>query len=211
LATTANFVGTITNHASVTSAQQASPVVADEPTHVVAPAPGAAAGYVPPGGSLSTGQTASPQQNTVATFSLPNTGTGAPIVIAQSSGATYCEGPCTGQTVTVSTFAGYNDPKKPAKLLIRWDRSVFGRGLRSKTYVLKENQIVPAVVPECADDPSWTKVEKFIHTLLRLAGLGPWGTRAVPSPCVNKRFINADGDLSIEILYLSGDPSFGRR
>jgi hypothetical protein len=34
---------------------------------------------------------------------------------------------------------------------------------------------------------------------------------AKPSPCVAKRYIDAQGDSHVEILVLSGDPKFGRR
>jgi uncharacterized repeat protein (TIGR01451 family) len=209
--TGASFVGTKTNRASVTSTEQPTPVVVNQSTQVVAPTPGTATGYVPPGGSISNGAVASPANNTVARFTLPNTGTGAPISLVATGGATYCAGACSGKSTFLSPFVGYEDPNKPAVLTIRWDKSVVGRGLHSKIYELKDGQTTATVVPECANDPRWTKAEKFFHTILRLLGLGPWGTRAVPSPCVNKRFFTPDGDLAVEILVLSGDPSFGKR
>jgi uncharacterized repeat protein (TIGR01451 family) len=209
--TSASFTGTLTNRASVTSTEQPTPVVVDENTQVVAPTPGSASGFVPPGGSISNGQVASPGNNTVATFTLPRSGTGAPISLVESGGATYCAGTCVGKSTFLSAFAGYNDPNNPATLTIRWDKTVVGRGLRSTIYKLQDGHTTATVVPECANDPRWTKVETFFHTILRVLGLGPWGTRAVPSPCVNKRFFTADGDLVVEILTLSGDPSFGRR
>jgi hypothetical protein len=208
--TSASFTGTLTNRASVTSTEQPTPVVVDQNTQVVAATPGSASGFVPPGGSISNGQVASPGNNTVATFTLPRSGTGAPISLVESGGATYCAGTCTGKSTFLSAFAGYNDPNKPATLTIRWDRTVLGRGLRSTIYKLQDGHTTATVVPECANDPRWTRAELFFHTVLRLLGLGPWGTRAVPSPCVNKRFFTPDGDLVVEILVLSGDPSFGR-
>ena len=90
---------------------------------MVPPTPGQAFGYVPPGGTISTGTTATPTNNTVASFTLPNTGPGSLIELrSETTGvATFCAGQqCSGKILFLSPFEGYRNPRSPAKLEITW-------------------------------------------------------------------------------------------
>ncbi len=159
----------------------------------VPPAPGQAVGYVSPGGTISTGTTATPGNNTVASFTLPNSGPGALIELrSESAGvATFCAGQaCSGKILFVSPFEGYRNPRSPAKLKITWDKSVVGAGLNSKIYVQKAPGGPVTVVPTCQDTS---------HHI------------AIPSPCIHEKTVYGSGDIQFEILLLSGDPRFARR
>jgi hypothetical protein len=160
---------------------------------LVAPTPGTAVGFVPPGGSISTGTSPTAQNNTVATFTLPNSGPGAPITLrAETAGVgTFCGGlACSGKILFLSPFSGYTNTRHPAVLKIVYDKTVAGRGVKSTIYVQKQDggPIVP--VANCRD------------TRIHLAD---------PHPCVHERTKRGSGDIEFEILLISGDPRFGRR
>ena len=169
------------------------PIQSSAGSAVVAPTPGEAIGFVPPGGTISTGTNATPENNTVASFTLPNTGTGAPITLrAETEGvATFCGGKaCSGKILFLSPFEGYTNPRQPARLKITWDKSVAGRGTRSKIYVRK--QVGGPIV----------RVRKCENTHHHIAD---------PSPCIYRKKKLHNGDIRFEILLLSGDPYFARR
>ncbi len=160
---------------------------------VVPPTPGQAFGYVPPGGTISTGTTATPENNTVASFTLPNAGPGSLIELrSETAGVgTFCAGQqCSGKILFLSPFEGYRNPHSPAKLKITWDKTVAGAGLNSKLYVQKAPGGAVTVVPMCADTS---------HHI------------AIPSPCIHEKTKFGSGDIQFEILLLSGDPRFARR
>lgn len=160
---------------------------------VVPPTPGQAFGYVPPGGTISTGTSATPTNTTVASFTLPNTGPGSLIELrSETAGvATFCAGQqCSGKILFLSPFEGYRNPRSPAKLKITWDKTVAGAGLNSKIYVQKAPGGPVTVVPVCTDTSH--------HT-------------AIPSPCIHEKTLFGSGDIQFEILLLSGDPRFARR
>jgi len=159
---------------------------------VVATTPGTASGFVPPGGSISTGTSPTATNNTVATFTLPGTGSGAPITLRAETARvnTFCAGPCSGKILFLSPFTGYNDIRHPAKLKIVWDKTVAGRGVNSDLYVQKEVNGPIVKVASCRD------------TSIHLAD---------PHPCVHERTKRGSGDIEFEILLISGDPHFGRR
>jgi hypothetical protein len=165
---------------------------ADAGPNVVAPTPGQASGFVPPGGSISTGTSATPSNNTVATLTLPNTGSGTRITLkTETTGVgTFCGGKaCSGKILYVSPFSGYTDPNHPVKLKIVWDKTVTGKGADSTLYVQKVPGGAIRRVPRCTVD-----------------GV------ANPSPCVRKARINPiTCDVEFEVLLLSDDPRFARR
>ncbi len=214
--------GTITTMAVGSSDQTGPTPPADADTTIAPQVPGQAQGFVPPGGTLSTGTTATPADNTIISFTLPNTGPGAPISLLAENDSTlsFCGGQrCSGKTAFVSPFAGYEDPMNPAKVAITWDRTVAGRGLFSKLYVQKADGGPIVVVPDCAPRPRfdrhhheyrgwWSWWLWFLH---RDSLLGPHSGVADPSPCVDARSVDRHGDVRFEILLLSGDPKFGRR
>jgi uncharacterized repeat protein (TIGR01451 family) len=214
--------GQVTVTAAATSAGGGSGTASSGST-VQAATPGQASGYVPPGGTLATGTTATPADNTVISFTLPNTGPGAPITLRAENDPTlrFCGGQaCSGKTAFLSPFTGYEDPMNPPSLKVTWDRTVAGRGIFSDLYVQKDPTGPVVKVPECAPRP---RFDRFHHEYrgwwawviwwlqhLR-ARLGPHSGIASPSPCVNARSVDRNGDVSFEILLLSGDPKFGRR
>jgi|GEM_PF-2507160 conserved repeat domain len=160
---------------------------------VVPPTPGEAIGFVPPGGTISTGTNATPENNTVASFRLPNSGGGAPIVLrTETDGvATFCGGStCSGKILFLSPFEGYTNKRAPARLKVTWDKTVAGKGTKSKIYVQKEVGGPITRVPTCEN------TEKHI---------------ADPSPCIHKKEKLENGDIRFEIVLLSGDPRFARR
>jgi uncharacterized repeat protein (TIGR01451 family) len=214
--------GTVTTDATGTSTQTGPTAPAPSNATVQAQTPGEAHGFVSPGGTLSTGTTATPQDNTIISFTLPNTGPGAPIdLLAESSPLTFCGGQaCSGKTAFVSPFTGYTNPNQPAKVKITWDKTVAGRGIFSKLYVQKAPNGAIVQVPDCAARPRFDSRHHeisgwfswFIWWLLHLrSGLGPHTGVANPSPCVDARSVDRHGDVTFEILLLSGDPKFGRR
>ncbi len=175
------------------NANGAAPVSDQFGPTVTAAAPGPAVGFVAPGGTISTGTTATPTDNTVASFRIPNSGVGAPIELrAETAGATtFCGGqPCSGKILFLSPFTGYTNPRSPARLTITWDKTVAGAGTRSKLYVQKAVGGPIVEVPMCAN------TSKHI---------------AVPSPCIHEKETISGGDVRFEIVLLSGDPRFARR
>lgn len=162
-------------------------------TSAVLPAtPGTAAGFVVPGGSISTGTNPTATDNTVATFTLPNNGPGAPIVLIAepANNSPLCGGqPCLGKPLFLSPFAGYTNMRSPAKLKIAYDVST-GIKVNSTVYVQKEEGGPSVAVPDCLDSS--------IHL-------------ADPHPCVHERTKRGSGDVEFEILLLSGDPRFRAR
>ncbi|MGZ4676995.1 MAG: beta strand repeat-containing protein [Acidimicrobiia bacterium] len=169
------------------------PIPGSESADVVAPAPGEAQGFVAPGGTISTGTTATPENNTVASFQLPSTGSGAPIVLrTETAGAgTFCGGsPSSGKILFLSPFTGYTDPRRPARLHITWDKTVAGAGTHSSLYVQKVEGGPIVIVPTCRDTD---------HHV------------AIPSPCIHEREKLSSGDIRFEVVLLSGDPRFARR
>ncbi len=160
---------------------------------VVPSTPGQAFGYVQPGGTISTGITATPENNTVASFTLPNSGPGSLIELrSETAGVgTFCGGQlCSGKILFLSPFEGYRNPRSPAKLKITWDKTVAGNGINSNLYVQKAPGGPVTVVPMCADTS---------HHI------------AIPSPCIHEKTTFGSGDVQFEILLLSGDPRFARR
>jgi hypothetical protein len=178
---------------------------------VVAAGGGQAFGFVPPGGTITTGA-ASPAFPTAATFTLPNLGTGSVISLTtEPTTPTYCGGQaCRGQLLTLSPFSGgYTDPKRPPVLDISLDRSVVRRfGPAFRVWVQKEDTTIePQLVPDCRSTRfhgrywwhhKWWKFKRGQKI-------------AKPSPCVSRRYIDRQGDSHVEILILQGDPKFGRR
>jgi hypothetical protein len=159
---------------------------------IVPATPGSAVGYVAPGGSISTGTDPTPDNNTVATFSLPATGPGAPIaLIAEpASNDPLCGGqPCRGRPLFLSPFAGYTNTRYPAKLKIAYDVTT-GMTKTSTVYVQKESGGPSVPVLDCID------------TSVHLAD---------PHPCVHERTKRSNGDIEFEILLISGDPRFRAR
>jgi uncharacterized repeat protein (TIGR01451 family) len=155
--------------------------------------PGSARGFVPPGGSISTGTSPTADNNTVATFTLPDNGPGAEITLRSETDETgaFCGGaPCSGKILYLSPFSGYNDTRYPAKLKIVWDKTVAGRGVDSDLYVQKEIGGPIVKVANCRD------------TSIHLAD---------PHPCIHERTKRDSGDIEFEILLISGDPRFARR
>jgi hypothetical protein len=208
---------TITTSATVTDGDGEPTAPADSTTTLVPPTPGQSTGYVPPSGTLSTGADATPGDNTVASFTLPNTGEGAVISITSVPCA---PGVCFGKTMTFSPFEGYDDPANPAKFSIAWDKSVRGSGLLSQLYALKETDTKYKIVPPCQAPPKQVKVwkggkwvweiKKFIQTLAAWFIGGRTGY-ADPSPCVDAKTLLSNGDLRFDTLFPSGDPSMRRR
>ena len=159
---------------------------------VVAATPGSAVGFVPAGGSISTGTNPTATDNTVATFTLPNNGPGAPIALVAepADSSPLCGGqPCLGKPLFLSPFAGYTNMRQPARLKIAYDVTT-GIKVTSTVYVQKEVGGPSVAVPDCRD------------TSIHLAD---------PHPCVHERTKRGSGDVEFEILLLSGDPRFRSR
>ena len=184
--------GTITNSAATTPGN----VQATQTTTVEAPQPGVSKGFVLPGDSISI-DGANP-----ATLTLPDTGTGAPVIITQGDG-TFCDGSCSGPATTISDFAGYSDPTHPIHLTLSYTfpdapdsltnaATAFGSTIYKNTDPSNPNVGTP--VPACTT-----------------AGSGI----AVPHPCVDAHSIVQPSPnsfvVSFEIVYISGDPKFARR
>ena len=209
--------GTITTSATATVGEGSPTEPAESTTSLAPPTPGSASGFVPPGGTLSTGTDATATDNTVASFTLPNTGSGAAITITSVPCA---PGVCLGKTMTFSPFTGYDDPAHPAKFSITWDKTVRGSGLFSQVYVLKENASEYHVVPPCQSPPQrvwvWShghwhwEIRQILQTIFAWFVGGHTGF-ASPSPCVDAKTVLRNGDLRFDTLFLSGDPSMRRR
>jgi uncharacterized repeat protein (TIGR01451 family) len=171
-------------------------VTASQKTAVEPLRPGVAKGFVLPGNSIATSG-ANP-----ATLSLPDTGSGAPVIMTQGTG-TFCGGPCRGPATTISEFGGYSDPNHPIRLTLTYSfpdapdsllQAVVAFGSTIYKNVDPQHPSVGATVPWC-----------------NILG----GGVAVPHPCVNQRAIVQPSPNSFlvgfEILYISGDPKFARR
>lgn len=198
--------------ATVTSDQSGTDPAGPLPgSTVVAPTGGQAFGFVPPGGTLSTGN-ATPENPTAASFTLPNSGEGAAISLTtEPSTPIFCGNQlCRGRLLTLSPFGGgYDDPRKPPVLDISLDKSVVRRfGPAFRVWGQKEDvNAPPFLIPDCQSlrkhghfwwHWKWHKFKK--------------GNKiAVPSPCVSRRYFDRNGDSHTEILVLQGDPKFGRR
>jgi uncharacterized repeat protein (TIGR01451 family) len=185
--------GTITNSAVATPGSNAP---ATQVTTVAPPSDGAASGYVSPGGSITT------DGQDPATLTLPNTGNGAPVVITQGDG-TFCQGPCDGTTTTINDFPGYPDPNSPIQLELSWTfpdsptslfdaATAFGQQIYKNDDPLNPN--VGTVVANCTTQ-----------------GAGV----AIPHPCLDGKSITQPSPntfvVTFKVLYVSGDPKFGRR
>ncbi len=163
---------------------------------VVAARQGYARGFVPPGGSISIGRAPTAANPVVATFELPNTGSGAPITLRVETKDidTFCAGePCAGKILYLSPFTGYDDPRNPPELKIVWDESVVTSSTTFPIYVQKVADGPVVTIPNCTDDD------------------GEHHDVADPSPCVEKRVRRSNDDVETHILLLSGDPRFARR
>jgi len=143
-------------------------------------------GTIPPsGGSLTTGGT------NPATLLLPPGGPGATVTLTLSTGATFCDGPCSDPQTTINNFPGYTDPNNPIVLRLTISHPTLATAqadLSSTVYKLIDqgpNAGTVITVPNCTT----TNV-------------------ATPHPCVNRRFVTQrppNWQTTFEILYLSGD------
>jgi uncharacterized repeat protein (TIGR01451 family) len=187
-------------------------------THVIAPTGNSAAGYVPPGGSISTGG------DNPATLTLPPSGPGAVVIMNQTTGAKFCAGTCDGPVTQINNFPGYNDPHQPIDLKLTYSAKNYGEALSSlktaKVYKLIDDPSSPKfgqviVIPDCKDDPSWTAAQKQAAAQRRAQGFGTQSHIADPHPCVDSRSVTQRSDgvwqTTFEVLYLSGDGTFGHR
>jgi uncharacterized repeat protein (TIGR01451 family) len=148
-----------------------------------------ATGFVVPGGTITTGVAATPEDPTVSGLTLPNTGSGANITLIEREGGRFCGGPCgPGQFTILRRFLGYEDFDNPPVLRIRYDASL---GLQLSGNLWMKKQGVASIVPFCS--------KKRV------------------SPCLlSKRIIDAKsakvpddvGDLEVRILVLGPDPRF---
>ncbi len=209
--------GSISTSASATASGGASAGPAVSSTTVTAATPGQAVGYVPPGGTLTTGADATPGDNTVSSLTLPNTGPGAVVTLTSVPCAAA---DCVGKTVIFNDFAGYDDPAHPFKLTQTWDKSVAGKGLLSNLYVKKDTATTFSIVPPCQPAPTLEKVwdgkkwiwriKQFILTAATWLVGGHTGY-ANPAPCVDSKQVLSNGDVKFVALFLSGDPAVRRR
>jgi uncharacterized repeat protein (TIGR01451 family) len=193
----AGTTGPITVTADATSGDAGTAHGTGGPT-AAAPRIGYARGFVPPGGSISTGDDPTASNPIVATFDLPRTGSGAPITLrTESAGAdTFCGGqPCAGRKILfLSPFTGYNDPSRPPELKIKWDTSIVGTSTTFAIYVQKVDNGPITTIPNC-----------------RNYGDEDHADIADPHPCIELRKVHSNGDAEAHILLLSGDPRFARR
>ncbi len=159
------------------------------------PTDGVAKGFVSPGGSITI------PGNDPATVSLPNDGgEGAPVEITQGTGS-FCNGPCTGTTTTIQPFDGYTDPNFPIHLTLE--------------YNFPDS---PSSLTDAADAYGATIYKNTNPALPNSGSTVPFCTTtgiAIPSPCISGRTIQQPSfnvfKVTFEIVYLSGDPKFGRR
>ena len=187
-------------------------------THPAAANGDNAAGFIPPGGgSVSTGG------DNASTLTLPP-GPGAFVTVNHVFGAGFCAGTCTGPATFVNNFAGYNDPRHPINLKLTLRHPNLIAALLdyalAKGYKYYDDPSSPffgttIVIPDCKDDPSWTREQKKVAALRRLFRLGTQSGIADPNPCIDSRTITRRTDgvwqTTFEILYLSNDGGFGRR
>jgi hypothetical protein len=207
--------GTFSVTTNATSVETPAPGVNSTGTATVsAPSNSNVNGFVPPGGTIQIGgATPSAANNTVATFSLPNSGPGANMNLTTTpTRPTFCGGqPCTGLLLGFNDFSGYTNPMQPAVVRIRYDKSVAKHGLFSSFYVQKTPNGPATLIPNCAPQPGWSPLARAISFALVLLGLGPHSNYASPAPCVNAKIIGPGGYLEVQILALSGDPHIGLR
>jgi uncharacterized repeat protein (TIGR01451 family) len=185
--------GTMTNSAVATPGTNPT---GTETTTVEPEQDGVAKGFVSPGGSITI------EGDDPATLSLPNTGDGAPVLITQSEGGTFCGGEeCTGTTTTISDFDGYLDPLNPIHLVLEYNFPSSATSLADAADAYAAT-IYKNVDPE---NPNVGTAVPFCTTPLI----------AIPSPCVSSRAIEQPSMntfvVTFEVVYLSGDPKFGRR
>ncbi len=185
-------------------------------TAVTPPVPGTASGFVAPSGSIDTGGT------NPTDLSLPKTGTGAPVQIQQTNGANFCAGACTGPASFINDFGGYNDPNNPIQLSLKFTDPTLASALTdyatSTVYKVRDGETVGVVVPDCADNPTWTNAQKFAAAVRRAFRLGTQSGIANPAPCVDARSIAPVGKnlagpyvVTFVVNYLSDDGGYARR
>lgn len=205
--------GVITNSAT---ARPGTNNTATHDTNVAAATPGSASGFVPAGGSISTG---GPNP---ATLTLPPPGPGSAdgafVEMSQTNGGPFCAGPCLGTVTAINDVQGYTNPNLPLKLTISYRYTNALKALIDylKTDSYKAGEVGPgAKIPNCADDPAWTPEQKRAARFRRLIRLGTHSGIANPSPCEDARTItlrpNGAFRLTYTILWLTGDPHFARR
>ena len=215
--------GTVTTSSTATSTQTGAVAPASSSVQVAAATPGQASGFVPPGGTLATGTTATPQDNTIISFTLPNSGPGAPIALLAENDATlrFCGGrPVQREDRVRQPVRGLQrsepagvaedhlgpDGGRPRDLLEALRAEGAGRAGRDRAR-LRGAAPVRSHHRELRGWWGW-----FIWWLLHLHDhFGPHSGIANPSPCVNARSIDRNGDVTFEVLLLSGDPKFARR
>jgi uncharacterized repeat protein (TIGR01451 family) len=192
---------TVPGSGTITDKAVASPgtnTEASQVTTVQGPTPGTASGYVSPGDSITI------PGDDPATITLPNTGDGAPVVVTQGDG-TFCDnGPCTGTVTTIAPIDGYNDPHNPIHLELIYNFPSSPTSLKDagRAYFLEQiykntdpgTPNAGSLVPDCTT---------------------PGAGSAIPSPCVDSRDLVETSlntyVVTFDIVYLSGDPSFGKR
>ncbi|HEX4490683.1 MAG TPA: choice-of-anchor L domain-containing protein [Acidimicrobiia bacterium] len=206
--------GTFNVSTNATSDEVPAPGVTSEAsTNVASSSSDSVSGYVPPGGSIDLGP-GKPSDNTptVASFALPGSGAGAQMTLDTETAPTgFCGGSaCRGDLLGLTDFSGYTNPKSPAVLQIRFDRSIATHGANVKLYVQKspEGPITP--IAYCGPRPHWTHAQIHYSRVLQRNGLGPHSGYAVPSPCINAKKLTNHW-LQVQILLLSGDPKIGFR
>ena len=205
--------GVITDRATATPGSNNTATL-DTPLSV--PTPGSVSGFVPAGGSITTG---GPNP---ATLTLPpagpNTANGAPVTITQADSGNFCLGPCLGTVTDVANIDGFTNPNLPLKLMISYSYNnpfkSFIDYLLTDSY--KTGDVGPsAKIQSCADDPAWNRAQRRAAAIRRLLRLGTQSGIANPSPCEDARSITIGPGhvffLNYTILYLSGDPHFARR
>ena len=168
-------------------------------------------GYVTPGGTIQLGSgTPSPSAPTVATFTLPGGGPGVQMSLDVEDGPPdFCGGsPCQGQLLGVTDFAGYTNPLRPARIVLRFDKSLYAGHKRGLLYVQKSADGPITAIPYCGPRPGWDAAARKLSRQLILANKGPHSNYASPSPCINaKKFVH--GYMQVQVLVLSGDPKIG--
>jgi uncharacterized repeat protein (TIGR01451 family) len=150
-------------------------------THINAPNGTSASGFVPPGGSITTGG------SNPATLTLPNSGPGADVTINVTNSGLFCNTPNPGTATFVSPIPGYNTPNQPIDLKLTLSHSTLAAAQNDLNnfvlYHCNENNGVITVVPNCTQ-----------------AGI------ASPAPCITRRFITQrppNWQTTFEILFLS--------
>jgi hypothetical protein len=133
------------------------------------------------GGSATTGNDATPTDNTVSTFTLPPGGPGATITIDERPPPPgYI-----GQEVQISPFSGYNDFNNAPTLRIVYDATL-NPNVNGKTYVVKPGTGFLIVAAACNNTTKAT-------------------------PCIVSQTILANGDLEVVLKVLSDDLGVRRK